>query len=369
MVKGKTVQRTLLEKPTVNYRKLDALNQSMLKKFDENPLEFFDEFKMGKKKIQKKNMALIIGDLVDFYVLQCKGDEECFNNRMDERFSMIKGKIGSGQVFKLADYLFDETIAATNPEGEVTTSFEDRFTEALRKIQDDGLYKKKTFDYALQDFEKNAKDYFETKIANVDKVVVDQFLVDKSIGVGNMLMTDDFTKDFFQEGENMEFITHYPIEWIYTLINGKTVACKSEVDGMIIDHDSHIIQPFDLKTSFDNEGFDYMYIKNSYYLQNAFYHSAVNFWKDENNLSNYLVMPLKFIVGDTSMNNRRPLVYITSTEDIHNGLYGFNIRGTHHRGVHELIEAIAWAEDTGNWSVSKEAFENNGQMKLNVQYD
>ena len=125
----------------------------------------------------------------------------------------------------------------------------------------------------------------------------------------------------------------------------------------------------DLKTTYDNESFDFMYIKNGYYLQNAFYHKAVSTWAADNGMGDYDVKPLVFIVGDTSSNNRRPLSYGTSLDDIEKGMKGFYLRGTKYRGVDELVADIAWAEENDEWRCSKEAFEKKGMMKLNIGYD
>jgi len=125
----------------------------------------------------------------------------------------------------------------------------------------------------------------------------------------------------------------------------------------------------DLKTTYDNESFDYMYIKNAYYLQNAFYVRAVEEWAKTSGLDGYEVRPMKFVVGDTSANNRRPLIYETSNMDVENGLHGFSLRGTYYKGVDELINDIVWAEEQDIWNCSRDAYGNNGKMKLNIQYD
>jgi len=125
----------------------------------------------------------------------------------------------------------------------------------------------------------------------------------------------------------------------------------------------------DLKTTYDNESFDMMYIKNSYYLQNAFYYLAVSSWAIEQGMEGYTILPFKFVVGDTSSNNRRPLIYSTDYGDLDNGLNGFELRGNHYRGINELIQDIAWAEANDEWSCSREAFINKGKMKLNIKYE
>src|SRR5687768_1536010 len=106
MIKGVAIQqRDMVNVPNVNYRKLEALNSSMIRLFDENPIKFYEQFKLGKARKESKETSLIIGDLVDFYLLECKANEDEFNNRFDEKFALFEGKKGSGQVFLLADKL------------------------------------------------------------------------------------------------------------------------------------------------------------------------------------------------------------------------------------------------------------------------
>lgn len=369
MIKGKQKEpQAFVEKSLINYRKLDALNQSMLKTFDSDPIKFYNIFKLGKVPKDKKSTALAIGDLVDFFVLACKGSESEFNARFDEKFALFNGSKGTGQVFELVDYLFEETENCVNEKGEITCSFETRFNAAMSRIRNDGKYKKKDDDYILKDFEDNGKVYFELLMENIGKTIVDISLMDKARTVGNKLLHDPFTSHIFRN-DGRDYFTHFPIEWRYELGNGKSILCKSELDMMVIDHEDKTIQPMDLKTTYDNESFDYMYIKNSYYLQNAFYDKAVKVWAAENDMADFTVLPMKFVVGDTSSNNRRPLIYSTSSQDVVAGMFGFDFRGTHYRGVHELIMDIAWAEENDVWNCSKEAFDNKGKMTLNINYD
>lgn len=369
MIKGKPLKQRI-DVPSVNYRKLDALNQTMIKLFDTDPIRFFDEFKLGKARKVKKTPSLAIGDMVDFYLLACRGDEDEFHNRFDERFALFAGDKGSGQVFVLADYLFELTERDRDDEtGKVKGSFESRFSEAVVKVQADGKYKGKTEEKILEDFEKNGMEYFDTLCENLGKVVVDASLVDKALIVGNKLKNDPFTKDIFAGNDDLEYLTHVPIVWKYWLDKERSVDCKAEVDMIFIDHNKKVIMPKDLKTTYDNEVFEYAYIKNGYYLQNAFYHDAVKAWATENDMADYEVKPMDFVVGDTSSNNRRPLIYETSIMDVQRGLKGFSLRGTDYRGIRGLIEEIAWCEEHDMWDCSKESYEKNGKLSLNVKYD
>lgn len=370
MIKGKQIQpRLIIDKPSVNYRKLDALNQSMLKVFDSEPIRFYEEYKLGKKRRQKKNVGMIIGDLVDFYLLECKGDELEFMNRLEEKFVLYEGSKGTGQVFILADYIFEEAENCLDEKGEVTCKFLTMFEMAFNKIKVEGKYKGKDLEKALEDFHENGKDYYQKMLDNIGKTVVEASLVDKAKRVADNMTNDSFTKDIFKPHDELEYLTHFAIEWKYPLPLGKAYPCKSELDILVVDHENKVIRPMDLKTTYDNESFDYMYIKNGYYLQNAFYVKAAEEWAKVNNLSDYIVMPMVFIVGDTSASNRRPLIFETSSMDVEKGMYGFTLKGIYHKGVDELVNDIVWAEEQDIWNCSRDAYGKNGRLQLNIQYD
>lgn len=369
-VKGKILQpRMAIEKPKINYRELGALNQSMIALFDENPVKFFREFKMGDPRKQADSTAIKIGDLVDFMLLECNMDEECFESRFDERFALMDGIKGSGQVFELADELFDLTLRDTQKGGEITGLFESRFDEAVIKLQGVGKYKGKTKDKILEDFEKNGKDYLKARLENIGKTIVDTSVIDKARTVAQGLRGDIFTSSVFIQREGEDYLPHFPIEWNYKLDSERFIPCKGEIDLLKINHEEEVIDIYDLKTTYDNESFQYSYIKNYYYLQATFYWMAVHNWKMNNGVSDYTINYMKFVVGDTSSNNRRPLVYITDVNDYLRGEQGFVLNRSKYRGIDELIREIAWCEETGIWNCSKESYDNKGQIQLNIQYD
>ena len=230
MIKGNVIkERDTIIRPTVNYRQLPALNCSMIKLFDTDPVKFFEQFKMGKKRKETKSTSTAIGDIVDFYLLDCRGNEQEFDDRFDEKFSLFEEVKGTGQVYYLADELFEITQKYVNDEGEITVSFETRFTEAFNKIKAAGKYSGKTEDKVLEDFNNNGYDYFKCLIDNVGKVVIDVSLLDKSKKVAQLLMNDPFTEDVFQENDDEEYFPKFPIEWKY-IKDGKETICKSEID-------------------------------------------------------------------------------------------------------------------------------------------
>lgn len=370
MIKGTVIKvRDEINRPETNYRSIDALNCSMIKLFDTEPIKFYEQFKLGKKKKDSKGTALIIGDIVDFYILDCKGHEQEFEDRFDEKFALFQETKGTGQVFILCDTLLEVTLENTNENGEIMKEFDDLFKEAARRVKILGKYSGKTDDKILEDFKKSGQVYYQTLIDNVGKVVVDVSLLDKARLVAQLLMKDPFTKDVFSDDGEIEYFPKFPIEWIYTCKNGSKIVCKSELDLLKIDHDKKIIYPKDLKTTYDNENFEMNYLKHRYDLQAAFYHLAVRYWASQEGLKGYIIEPMEFIVGDTSASNRRPIRYQITEEDLFKATHGFSVYGKQYKGIITLIEEINWAEITNNWNASKEVIDSNGKMILNIKYD
>ncbi len=371
MIKGKSVTRVRenMVDCRVEYRKIDALNYSSVKDFDNDPVKFYNEFILKKKRKGKaKSTALILGDLVDFHILECGGDDEIFLNRFDEKFALFEAKKGSGQAILLADELFLITQESLNSQGEIVVSFMDRFTEALNKMKAKEFFKGKSVEDALMIFETKAMDYFQLQLDNSCKTVVEVSLVDKAKKIAGMILTDPFTKDLFENGD-IEYYPKLSIEWLYKNEKGREIKCKSEVDMLHVDHFNKTIYLRDIKTNYDNESFEMTYLRFGYYIQAGFYYLAVEYWAKQNGLDHYTIAPMEFIVGDTSSNNRRPIRFRTSFNDLDASLNGFSIRGNYYKGIHRLIEEIGWAEETGQWNVSKDVVDNEGKLLLNINYD
>jgi hypothetical protein len=368
MITGK-VKQTQLVKPQVEYRKLTSLNYSMLKVWDENPSLFFDQYKLGKTRKSKPSMSTTVGDIAHFFVLDCHGDEREFDNRIDEKFAQLDYELGTGQVFILCDHLFDVTEENTNEEGICTMAMADMFDEAFNRVKAQDKYKGKDIDKVWDDFEKNGQDYYKSRIANIGKIMVTPVMLDKGKFVGQSVLRDENTSHIFL-GSKDTLHTSFPIEWLYDNVDCTQTKCKSELDLFKIDHKKKKIYLYDLKCTWDNEGFTYGYLKYYYYIQQAFYWLAAKYYFShiEDQYSDYEIVPMQYIVADTSLNNRRPLIFPCTEKDLLAGLDGFKLSHREYRGVNQLMDELCWAENNNIWNMSKDAYSQNGIMRLDFDY-
>lgn len=347
---------------TIPYRQKDGLNFSSIKVFDQKgPKMFYKEYVMGLRE-DKETSAILIGNMVDEIITNYGGDLTMFEQEFSDKYVQYDGVKSSAQAFVLADYLF-EGLRETIHDGRVTGDFETCFRAAFDRIQAEGKYKGKTWDKGLEDFNKVAKDYFDKKIQNIGKKVVDLNMVQTARNVANQLLTDSFTSSILR-GERNTLLNKIEVDF-----NFYGVRCKAEIDCIEIDHVNKVIIPYDLKCTYDNEDFPMSYIKNGYYLQQAFYTVALESWKKEQGMEDFKVALFRFIVGDTSANGRRPLVYKLTSADLANGHNGFTLRGYQYKGIRTLVDEIKWHMDNDIWDCSREAFIAQGNLTLSINYD
>jgi hypothetical protein len=350
-----------IKQDLVPYRQKDGLNFSSIKTFaDKGVGVFYKEYILGEKKDYESN-ALAIGNMIDDIILTYAGDVELFHQHFEEKYAMSDVVKSSAQAFVLADVLFD-SMMETAKDGVITADFEYTFKEAFDKVQAMGKYKGKVVADGLVDFNKVAKSYYDKKISSVGKIMVDLKTLTIAEEVSARLLTDNFTAGVFKS-EKAALIPKVVVEFEYM-----GLKCKSELDGVQINHEEKTINGVDLKSTYDNESFDYMYVRNKYYLQQAFYTIALKSWMIAEGLDDYTVLPFKFIVADTSANKRRPLIYQLNSVDLTNGMNGFTINNSNYVGLITLIKDIKWHIDMDVWNCGKEAYENNGVVNLSINY-
>lgn len=361
-VKGELkTQREFVSTPNLNYRKLGGLNYSMICKYEKSPADFVDEFILGNPRDGDDTLATKIGNIVDDIIFTHRGNMDDFDNAFDGRYALYTGvDTGTKQVFLLADELLKVT------KREPDASFASRFQNAFEAAQRAGKYKGKTLEFALDDFEKVAMEYFTTNLENMNKIVVSVGILTKAQGIATRAMEDDFTKnvfDFNKGDEDHEKLTKFPITFTYSIESLGKIEGKCEVDMMDIDHKRKIIFPYDGKTTYDNTQFPYNYLKNSYYIQQAWYTMGIKHWAAENGMGDYTIAPYEFIVID-SAGWRKPLRYKLSDFHLIQGIAGFTIGGRVYKGITELVGDIIWSSETGNWGVRRTDFLRKGIINL-----
>jgi len=216
------------------YRKIDALSASDIKLFNQNKIKFYHQKVLGEKRKEKTSDSLTLGTLIDYCLSDCKGSWQEFEQNFDDRFILLSVKKGTGQLFLLADLLYEFTIRDMNEEGNITSSFSIRFEEAFNRLQEQDKFKGKKVEWALEQFkDSEAETYFSENLKAIDKLAVDSWMLDKCKFIVENVLMDDNVKHLFEEKQNVNNFGKYVVEWEY-----KGLKAKSELDNLTIRHNS-----------------------------------------------------------------------------------------------------------------------------------
>jgi hypothetical protein len=101
------------------YRKIDALSASDIKLFNKDRIAFYHQKILGEKRKEKSSDSLVLGTLIDFVLSDCRGSWQEFEQNFDDKFILLSVKKGTGQLFLLADLLYEYTFRDMDEEGNI----------------------------------------------------------------------------------------------------------------------------------------------------------------------------------------------------------------------------------------------------------
>jgi hypothetical protein len=331
------------------YRKLDFLSQSDLKIFAEDRKKFYKKVILKEVVIEEDNQAMIMGNLVDILLLQ--------PDQFDNRFVMSTCETApTGNNLKFAEALYKASLCCLNEDGVVTKDFEVLAKEAYETA---GI-KKPLLPKFIMDFVGSSTEAFYQEIlASRPKglQVITAQDTQNAENIISALRTNEFIADIInlETDENTEVLNQFAVQGFD--IEG--IEFKGLIDKLHVHHDEKVVEPYDLKCTWNVEDFyEQYYLKRKSYLQSSVYYAGL-----VKLFPGYTVKPMKFIVCD-SINYNNPLIYETTSDDLRDGMKGFEYNGRKYKGAIELIHDLKWHLETGLWGISRENYLNKGIVKL-----
>jgi hypothetical protein len=352
------------------YRALDIDSYSSIKVFIEDRKKYYRKFVLKEPVRDGDTPSTIFGSLVDCLIFS--------PDEFDRRFTVSVTDAPKGQYGKLVDELMNVTSRSVNSEGEVTRDLEDMLEEAYNNVKFDRNgtvvdFKRDSFDVVKRKFMGSDLEIYYRQLREAHgKDVVEPAMVDNALNVINELRTNPITAEIINmvTSEGITIYNQFPVidnlrDCLPEGIEEEESRFKGLVDKLIIDHSTKEIHIYDLKTAWDNEGeFLNNYFKYKYYIQAALYFYLVVEWKKKQpELVEYTVRWPAFIVADSN-NYKSPLIYLTDTLTITQGMRGFVIKGKYYPGVIAAITDMIWHKRTGIWNISRENYRNNGIVKI-----
>jgi hypothetical protein len=352
------------------YRALKGrISSSDIRIFIKSRKSFYNQCVLGyKDENNVETASTILGNIADC-ILTC-GQEE-----VDKRFVIASAGVPGGQLGELCEVLYKRAMKGMRMEEDgsytQTESFEVLFNDAVETVRRKDKFKGKEMDKILELFIKPDKDgiisehYYREKLNHIGKTVVDVDMLASGEKIANDLRTSPYTMDVINM-ENTEDIQVF--KQMIVLFTYRGIELRGMLDQVEVNHLKKYIQPYDIKTTYDNEGFDRSYLKGLY-IQAATYDKGLHKWAIEHGLDDYEILPMKYPVADTC-NENIPLMYNLTEEDLRRAYKGFYTKGSSkwYPGLDETLDAIKWHVDTGIWNVSKYAYDKQGKLELEIEY-
>lgn len=340
------------------YRALPRLSYSWVKLFIENRLDFYERFVLKMKKKRDDTKEKIFGTLVDTLSLS--------RESYPERFVEAVASKPEGHMGQFLDELYDQTLAAMSEEGFITKDLTTLMEEAYRRVAFDAtgtqiILKTKPLEKLMAEFPDSvAEKYYMQQRACTDKYLVDAPTIGYAEKVVDLLYSHDATSAIMNRRTAGRYTVYNQLIILFDYLD---TPFKSMLDRVEIDHELKVIQPYDLKTTFNVEDFDFNYRKLYYYIQGLLYYYALCSWKEENGLHDYRVQPMEFILAHSSC-KYDPLLRPMTREAMKEARDGFSYNGRRYMGLVQAVENIKWHQQTGIWTMSRDNYNNGGILPI-----
>ena len=328
--------------PDEEYRQIPAFSYSLLKSLDDDGPRAIS----NPKKLSGE--ALVFGSLVDMMLTAPE--------HLDEKFYNHPITAPTASLLQLADALLLDAIVMDLPYEEITD--DDVIVNKIGAL--------KLWTNIVDTTKLKAKydtdifwDYIRESIAAKGKIIISQETLDAATHCANVLLTHEFTKEFFTEREGIEILKQASILYTFKGIKG-----KARIDLLVIDHNTKTIHVFDIKTGAELPSkFEISFYKYKYYLQVISYLLAVQSVCETNEeFKDYKIDTFKFLYISKKLSDV-PVIWNVPEKLLNNFMDGWD----DNTGFEELMRNYQYVVETGNYNCERKVMENNGKLTITLK--
>ena len=336
---SRTTIPTIKKKETEDeYYSLNRYSQSKLVKFEKNRWKYYKEEVLGEKdEKEEESEFILMGNLVD--CLKTEGEEEFY-----KKYAIASVAEPVPQMKKFISFLIQNY-----------DNYE-KFSDCLLKSYEDlkewnGGKIGTGFEKYVENFSKDGKQYFDEKLQNRGKTIVD---INQATLAQELVKKIENSPIFECKGNRVINQTIVLFE-----VNGKPFKVK--FDGIDIDDSKKILYPWDLKiTNFVETFVPSKYLKDLLYIQAGLYRFSLEFFKEQNpEFKDYTIENFEFRVVDYN-NTCLPLCYKCQDSHYEQSWRGFYVNNKYYKGIYQIIEELDFAEKKGEFRISLNNFNNKG---------
>tara|TARA_R110000822_G_scaffold125024_2_gene259523 strand:- start:11419 stop:12438 length:1020 start_codon:yes stop_codon:yes gene_type:complete len=328
-----------------SYRKLDGLNQSLLKKILVSPGAFI---KQRDKQGNSDEAHFVFGSLVDDMLLS--------DIDIEDKYYVLKDDSTSDLLKSITRYVYDylktsETAKELSVDL-VWNSMDSIILIACDQYEYQNRWKNAT---RIEKVKINCLNYFKSLYAAEGKKIISEEDYYKASHCVGALKTDNYTKKYIVTDKNTELWKHKVISFEYG-----GLSFKGELDKVFIDNSAKTIQPIDYKTTGSSVySFNYDFWKFRYDFQSAVYFYGIS--KDPEVIKllekGYKILPFKYIVVEKEMHNP-PMIFEVPDSVIKIGWEGGTLSsGREYEGFTHAVFRYIFHSELNKWDYPMEYYQ------------
>ena len=341
-----------------NYKQIDSVNQSSLKKILVHPSEYLKALQKQEEPDSDEN-HFVLGKLVDLMMYD--------PNKINKLFTITdlpdigdKQKIIAHTIMENMELEGIKIIDQDSPASRMIV---------LEACNLHNYYEKWKDATRIDKIFKECSSYINTLIKSKDKIIVSQDLNFKAVNCRASLQSDFRTRKYFSgkfekefiidNSKEVQFFKHFIVQFEH-----KGVELKGELDEVVINHKRKQIIPIDLKTLGRKiYQFKSQFWKLRYDFQAAIYTLGLRNNKEIVKLlkDGYELLNFRFIVVEAETTNP-PMIYEISPEVLKAGVEGgVSKTGYEYEGLNQAIDRYLYHTNKEQWNYPME-YENRNLM-------
>lgn len=340
----------------MEYKNIDALNQSILKKILISPQSFLQAKKKQQDDEDSDEEHFTFGTMVD---IMLTGTKEEF----EKKFVKIPDETKCSDTIKDIIKKIYNDVAISGAVEEPLENYKVKVLEYANYANYQPNWKDDT---RVDKIIKDGNDYFELLKTIGNKIPVTETEYAKAVACVMALKSNIYTRPnvvLRSDGNKKEFLDKFIIEFEF-----RGFKIKGELDRVVIDHTDKVITPIDFKTTgkpingFINDFWYYRYdFQAAVYTRGLVEHPEIKKLLE----NNYSLNPFLYIAVETNLVNN-PMAFEVTPEAIEIGFSGGIVKGKTYEGFEQAIERYFYAVLNDQWEYPMEYYESNGKMPITL---
>lgn len=336
------------------YKEINKLNQSLLKKILVSPKSFLDAQRKYQEDDDSTEDHFVFGTMVDIMLT------------------------GTKEEFEKKFYRIPDNIKCTDAVKAIVTGVYQEIKEDVTPVTGISNYKDVILKHCkYQDYQPKWKDdtrvdkiieqgaqYFAILADSAGKITVSESDYSNAVAAVMSLKSDKFIKPFVDKkyDKEVEFLDKFIVEF-----NIDGIDIKGELDRVVINHKTKIITPIDFKTtgkSINSFQSDFWYYR--YDFQAATYRIglAQHHKIQQLLIEGYQLNLFHYIVVEKNLQNL-PIIFIVGTDVDKIGYSGGELsNGKTIEGLTQAITRYKYAQENNAWDYPMECYLNGGYIML-----